>query len=515
MNSRALRIVIADDELPLREELRLLPWADYHASLVGEASNGQEALELCSSQQPDVLITDITMPVMDGITLVRELKVYSPQTQIILLTCHSDFHYVQDALRLGALAYILKVSLDDGELCEALDKAREAITAATLTRRSIRSEQSSRLAALLTRLLQGEPLDHTDWQAFPLEAGPYRVVQLCLLTEEAPALTVRESLEQWLVQDEHPPRGSTAWAAVSETEIYGVIHEEASPDLWLEDTLPDIVAKLRHQLQLRHPADSGFPAICAVVSEPLASPGMLTAALEVCKQWRLALFYDGADEQTVHRGSPRPLQPLSEPLARELQELLRTAGPTPDHRCACLSGEFQRRCDEARPEPSQLKQQLVMWHMDWLRQQEASAESIDSLSLTALMDAKTLVQLIRLLIQSILRADQARQRCRLEVREAMAYIREQLHEPLTLPSIAAHVGLSTHHLSRLFREETGSTVGETLTRLRMEKAAELLTQTNLKVYEVADRVGIPSYRYFTQLFRKWTGVPPTDYKRHS
>jgi two-component system response regulator YesN len=97
---------------------------------------------------------------------------------------------------------------------------------------------------------------------------------------------------------------------------------------------------------------------------------------------------------------------------------------------------------------------------------------------------------------------------------AVQWIKDHLKEPISLPIIAEQVGLSPHYISKLFREETGSTVNQYITRLRMEKAIELLRHSNKKVYEIAEEVGIPSYRYFTVTFRNWTGVSPTDYKRN-
>jgi two-component system response regulator YesN len=88
-----------------------------------------------------------------------------------------------------------------------------------------------------------------------------------------------------------------------------------------------------------------------------------------------------------------------------------------------------------------------------------------------------------------------------------------MKQPISLPIIAEQVGLSPQYVSRLLREETGTSVTQYITQIRMEKAVELLKQTNMKVYEIAEEVGIPSYRYFTVMFRNWTGVSPTDYKR--
>ena len=138
---KPLSVLIVDDEIPLRQELRIFPWEKCDAVLIGEASNGLEALQLCEDCTPDVVITDITMPIMDGITLIRELRKRYPAIQIILLTCHSDFHYVQEALRLGALEYILKVSMEDEELRQAMDKVRAVIVKERIAQENEKTER--------------------------------------------------------------------------------------------------------------------------------------------------------------------------------------------------------------------------------------------------------------------------------------------------------------------------------------------------------------------------------------
>ncbi|MBW7461275.1 AraC family transcriptional regulator, partial [Paenibacillus sepulcri] len=102
---------------------------------------------------------------------------------------------------------------------------------------------------------------------------------------------------------------------------------------------------------------------------------------------------------------------------------------------------------------------------------------------------------------------------RKEVLLAMELMARDLAEPLTLTSVAAEVGLSSFYLSRLFKEETGEAFNDYLTRLRIDQAIRLLKTTTLKVYEVAERVGIPSYRYFSVVFRGITGVSPTEFKK--
>ncbi|MCU6792540.1 response regulator [Paenibacillus sp. WQ 127069] len=141
------KVLIVDDEIPIRESMRFFPWAEHGYRLAGEARHGLEALELIESSAPDILITDIMMPVMDGISLMRTLQERNLALPVILLTCHREFDYVREALLLGATDYLVKGVYRDQELLDALHKARKSI--APPATQSTKPEKTYRLEVSL------------------------------------------------------------------------------------------------------------------------------------------------------------------------------------------------------------------------------------------------------------------------------------------------------------------------------------------------------------------------------
>ena len=121
-----IRMVIADDELLIRQGLQSISWSDYGIELAGTAANGIEALELIKSVMPSILLTDIKMPGMDGLKLIEEAKSIVPDIKSILLTGYQDFSYAQTAIQLRALDYILKPS-DPDEIIEVVLKAKRQV----------------------------------------------------------------------------------------------------------------------------------------------------------------------------------------------------------------------------------------------------------------------------------------------------------------------------------------------------------------------------------------------------
>lgn len=127
------KILLVDDEKILRDGFKFaVDWEKNGYVIVGEASNGKEALRECALKAPDIVITDIVMPVMDGIELIKKLREEYPHIKVLVLTCHSEFSYAREAFRFGAIDYFLKFSVNYDDLLEKLhfNERDEPISAA-------------------------------------------------------------------------------------------------------------------------------------------------------------------------------------------------------------------------------------------------------------------------------------------------------------------------------------------------------------------------------------------------
>lgn len=131
MNANAIKVLIADDEVIIRRGLRsTVPWDKYNMEVVADAPNGARGWEAFLEHRPELIITDIVMPEMNGIEFARKVKEQAPQTKILLLSCHRDFDYAQQGIKLGASGYLLKTAFNDEELEEYLEGFRREIESA-------------------------------------------------------------------------------------------------------------------------------------------------------------------------------------------------------------------------------------------------------------------------------------------------------------------------------------------------------------------------------------------------
>jgi len=128
--NKTIKVLIADDERIVRQGLRsTIPWDKYGMEVVADEPNGRKAWEAFAVHRPEVVITDIVMPEMDGIELSRKIKSEAPGTKILLLSCHRDFEYAQQGMKLGASGYLLKTAFEDEELEEMLERFRSELSA--------------------------------------------------------------------------------------------------------------------------------------------------------------------------------------------------------------------------------------------------------------------------------------------------------------------------------------------------------------------------------------------------
>lgn len=134
------RVLLVDDEKIARIGLRTtFDWERHGFTLVGEASNGQNAMKWIQNQEIDILITDIAMPVMDGLELTRKTKELCPWVKVLLLSCHNDFEYVREGIRLGASDYILKPTLNSDSLITVLNQMKKSFRKKARTDKSFSS----------------------------------------------------------------------------------------------------------------------------------------------------------------------------------------------------------------------------------------------------------------------------------------------------------------------------------------------------------------------------------------
>ena len=408
------RVFLVDDEpLVLIGMQGMLDWSGLGYEVVGTARNGAEALKAVEEKRPDIVVSDIRMPVMDGFTLAESChKDGSALPVFIMLTSYEEFDYVKRSMRLGVVDYLVKIDLTADSLTTALDKARtvvekekrlQAPAAPTVSMDSFRDR-------LFLQLYSGLLTDRTLFDRQCTELGlqfdaPHYLIALGSL--QAPNLPTEQLL----------------------TLSTGVTRMVA-------ETLPKYRTCRVTGMDLRH-----F-SVLVPLQDGEESETILTPALRATGQILYNYF-----SSAIYWAVGRPVDDILQ-IKQSQQDAF---------------AALQLLHDDAP---------IVFYH-------ERPNTALDH-------------------------------RARV-VGQVQQYIREHLSERLTLNDVAAVFNFSPNYLSQLFAQNSESGFVEFVSATRIAAAKELMASTDLKIYEISDRVGFESAFYFSKVFKKLEGTSPREY----
>ena len=475
------RVLIVDDERPLLERMRGFDWAGEDCQCVGEMTSAEEALAFCRRCTPHIVITDINMPVMDGLQLMERLKQAYPAMQVILLTAYQDFGYVQQALRGGATDYLVKDMNLNEHLPQALRRAKEALERSGS--RGFRVDFLQRGG----RLLLWEPSG-----CLPTEATTFfQQFQGTLATACTPA----DDAQIGALLDD--------WSALEPDA--GMIRFGGGFELLLHRSLRESEGRIRSL--------AGSRRFSMPVHFLLSGPVTDVSSYQTCHARNLReaenAFYDAElptaqlAGETAFASLPAPQQSawLRDVLALGLR-----------HRpiCAFVQEQLVPFLRENRVQPTQVR---GLFERMLQRQEADYAARADMAAHEQLRTAPTLSALTESYLACVERMTQQQSGYGYLVDEALACMERHLHEStLSLQEVADDVHISPGYLSKKLKEATGESFQDALIRMRMERAAALLKEGRVLVYEAAEQLGYQNYRSFSAAFEKYYHCNPKKYR---
>ncbi|MDC7294737.1 response regulator [Butyrivibrio sp. DSM 10294] len=529
-----LKVFLAEDEFVIREGIKNnINWGEHGYEFCGEAGDGELAFSMIQKLQPDILITDIRMPFMDGLALSRMVKAEFPGIEIILLTGYEDFEYAKEAIRIGVASYLSKPISGRNLLTEIDHVADKIIEKRKEKEAALRYEQDMKEKAQLDKqeffkdlVTGGRPLtyilDRAKKLSINILALRYNIVLVKIWSTRHDAgeysgsvVKVEEKIDEIaarynaLVFDLNLEGKAILFRADSEEELSGNISSALSE-------MKEAFAKYKH---IRYYGGVGQSA------ERLTD-------IPAVFNWASRAFahqYLSSDSDFLY-GSEEKLDFGKDNVI--LSEV------DPKHIDRRLIREFLRRGDESETEffmaeffggmgknamKSTMLRQYIAMDVYFCVAEFAESElklsrsEIDASIPTAelMADEKTTCDyLINIVNKAIdLRKKTAAGSYRDVVNQVIEYIEEHYAEDeLSLNQLAAVVNFSPNHLSAVFRQETGQPFIKYLTDFRMEKAKELLLSTSKRSNEVGLLVGYKDPHYFSFLFKKTQGVTTTQYR---
>ncbi|MFD1954803.1 response regulator [Paenibacillus thailandensis] len=534
------KIAIIDDDRQVLQGMKLaIPWEELNAEWAGEAMNGRDGLEMIRAAKPDIVITDIYMPVMNGLDMIEKLRGEKFGGRIVILSGYSDFEYARQALRLNVADYLSK-PISIPTLKDVLGKAIADL-----------AEEEERLLKqdeLQQRLMLYKPFVEKEWikaavsgtfadmdmqgDAVPLPYHYWRqashaVIGIDIVRDRRVGGVSLSDLNlfRFAVRNIVCEVTEERFAQFEYTELHGthsalLVHPAPDTERGLAESqlaelgsiIIDAVGScLKLNLQV------GIGGIKQSWREIPDSTEEAFRAID-WKGRRLAPGYElfGVADSPEGKKQVHPIRPVK--FYQELASAMKSSQETlahqiVDHFAAQLSGREEAAADYLRMLAGEIWTILAysMYDIGMVLDEIYPIDAV-RLEWDRFTDAEQWAGWLKDKISGICNSRQWRGngKHRQAVDFMIQYIHDNYAKDITLADLADKVFISRNYLSHIFKNITGDSFNTYLTRVRMEKAKELLMEHKMLVYEVAEKVGYQNVPYFSTLFKKYSGMNPTD-----
>ena len=529
-----IKVFLVEDEIVMREGIKKnIPWESEGFEFVGDASDGELAYPLIQKSKPDILITDIKMPFMDGIELSRLVKKDMPDIKIIFLTGYDEFAYAKEAISIGVAEYLLK-PITSAQLIEVLHKVEASILEER--KKSLPSDSSeewekTRAKRLgFFRKLTGGELSisqiYEEGEKFGIEfvAPSYNIVLLQFFfdTDVENEADIRKKVEETIqeISREFPQ----TFVVEKNKEEYAALIKETD-DSSIDETIELCEKKLRDELQ------GEKLEYYAVIGNPVERIGDIKNCFKKANEY-FAHRYLRERNQTMHCQKEElgeseasvdfMTMNLSQADSGRLSKFIETG----------LKSGVEQFVDNyfekigTKNMQSTLFRQYVIMDMSIIimgtlqemgySKEELVADFGKTENLSQIYNGTEPTK--KYIISCIKRAMEYRDEAVSDkkddlIKKACTYIGENYsNEDISLNMVAKYVGVSPNHFSTMFAQNMNKTFVEYLTDVRMEQAKILLRTTNMRTSDIAFEVGYHDSHYFSSLFKKNQNMTPREYR---
>lgn len=532
-----LKVFLVEDEAIIREGLRdSIPWQQYGYTFVGEAGDGEQALPLIRKTQPDILITDIKMPFMDGLALSKIVAKEMPGIKIIIISGYDDFEYARQAISIGVEQYLLKPVAKSmlvktlQEVQQKIQNEREQENYVEKFRSEMQEYEQFSRRRLFEEIVSGAlSIEECYIRAGQLNMdiqGPcYNLVLYTLQAKRDHAGEANEPLTQLRDELFHYFMEHSEYLLVRQNlTTYAVLikGEESCMEEYTKGCIEHIQKIMSsYEWDVEWYAASGtmvtrlrfLPDCYAQVSKILAHRHLMPE-IHILNEANTQMFNQGDEESNLNNLDMAKIDPnllkgfLQNGQLEELQDFV---------------DDFILSLGEAAKSKLFCQYLVLNVRFTSIAYLETlgygQEEFLNSVECVKNMGLSLSVEELRVYIKEMLgramemRDNQSKNQYRDIIGKAIAYIDENYaSESISLTEVATYTDVSANYFSAAFSQEMQQTFVEYLTGKRMEKAKELLRSTDKRTAEIAAEVGYKDPHYFSFVFKKTQGCTPRDYK---
>lgn len=512
--------MIVDDEQLIRITLKnMIDWKGLDCSILALAKDGDEAWRIFQEARPEIVITDLKMPKLDGIALIRKIKEENPNTQVIALSNHSDFELVKDAMKAGAFDYVLKVTLEEKELTRIIEEVKKSCVIEG-------TQANSRYEAIVEKLQHYMILckDEHDLQSYitpdfwnspffdsyreAYQIAYFRVdnIDLYYQSKSTAHEDIRRNLNDIML--ETIPNFLTS-QIVFISNHSGIILFQGKEKLRILNTCNTIMRNINQYLDVQvsitlSKSSKDIANIFILFKELLdrhemrfyIGEGILIEAEELLTFNRLDMEDVSFHTQIFEAVSARDftsMKDMNQAFMTYMKEQFIRPSDVLDYVIFILNNIEGNELARGIKTGFHFQDIVTLVHQ---------CETIDKLD--------EIMSYAFHQIEEWLMASTSN-RYRRDITNIIAYVEENYTQKITLKKVAEIFEINESYLSRMFKSETGKNLIYYVNEMKMRKARELLCNPKIIIKEAATAVGIEDQFYFNKLFKKFYGISPSEY----
>lgn len=515
------KVLIVEDEIFVRLGIKMsVEWKKLDMEVIGDVANGKQALEIYEKEHPDIVMTDLKMPVMDGMELIRRIREKDHTTRILILSCLEEFHLVQQAISMNVSDYILKLTMTQEDMERILRKTRDELDILKESRKgTANSEEEQR--KFLRDFFYYDTFRENLKSKFEFLKLPFGEKNLLMAVLEIDAY---EQLQQRF-KDEYGVLVSSAFL-----NVLNELLQEYGRGMVMEDRGKRyILITEQGNVEQKSDAERFFLLFLQRIKKTLAVYFRTDVTVGVSRLYdgyeNLRTMYQqcsGCLEEKFYHSQGEIL--LYSDIKKEertviVQEKMTKSviGEKRDERTASLMEQGVEAFRE-NPVPEVLLHffvHAVHLEMDRVIMEGHKRFEITDEYVRRMERSETLDQLVELYqdLRYQLYENPQGQKMNKTVSSIINYISKNYGRNMPLEEIADAVGLSANYICTLFKKEMGVNLFSYIMEYRINRAKELLLSTNLKSYEIAEKTGFSDESYFSRSFKRITGQSPIEFKR--
>ncbi|MDQ0089595.1 two-component system response regulator YesN [Paenibacillus anaericanus] len=508
--SATYRVMIVDDEAILRTGmLHLCNWSEYGIEIVAQVSNGQEALQYIETVHPHVVITDIVMPIMDGVELTKIIRMQYPEIKVVVLSSYSEFNYVREVFKYGVTDYLLKPKVSSSELISLIQSLCSDLDLVSLGSHSIKSDPSLLLAQWLTNdSTQAEETLQEITQHFT--SRYFRIAKASTNLILSRTNWTHSQMEQILIELATEHLAGLAYTCVFlNNEFLLLINYELEQTEAISSALQRFTDHARESLvYISFVLSNAFETFNLIKKEHerltpylgklLYFPEHTLVNEDIILVQSDKIFFDQTHFTTALR-----IFAFDEASA-ELKAFFSTINSNQSYDEYSLKRFCQNLIYTAINMLEQLKQPISELNSSKLKlfkmiDQAFDIHELENILLAFLDNLKGIVR----------HSDQQQS---MIIQQVYDYVNENYANDISLTEMSHKLHLNYSYLSSYFKQRTHENLTSYINRVRTDKAKELLLDYKLSISEISRLTGFSEHNYFSKVFKKMTGMTPVEYR---